>query len=164
MKLASALLSRFDLVFILLDRADEDQDRRISEHIMGIKDASSVYSNEKNSSDSGYDDSVTTLKQRLKRECFNYSERSDNLDHASLRKYIEFARENIYPKLSPAAAKVLQRMYLKMRSQGPGGDGCDPSSVGAMPVTTRHLESLIRLAQARARMELREIVRTDIVT
>ena len=27
-----------------------------------------------------------------------------------------------------------------------------------MPVTTRHLESLIRLAQARARMELREEV------
>jgi DNA replicative helicase MCM subunit Mcm2 (Cdc46/Mcm family) len=32
------------------------------------------------------------------------------------------------------------------------------SSDDSIPVTTRHLESLIRLSQARARMELREEV------
>lgn len=32
--MSAALLSRFDLVFILLDRPDEEHDRRLSEHIM----------------------------------------------------------------------------------------------------------------------------------
>lgn len=34
LQMSAALLSRFDLVFILLDRADEEHDKRLSEHIM----------------------------------------------------------------------------------------------------------------------------------
>jgi hypothetical protein len=54
-------------------------------------------------------------------------------------------------------SQVLQRLYLTMRAQ---------SSLGnSIPVTTRHLESLIRLSQARARLDLREVraVCTDYV-
>ena len=36
LKMSSALLSRFDLVFILLDRPDEHMDKRLSEHIMAV--------------------------------------------------------------------------------------------------------------------------------
>lgn len=32
--MSAALLSRFDLVFILLDRPDEEHDKKLSEHIM----------------------------------------------------------------------------------------------------------------------------------
>lgn len=32
--MGSALLSRFDVVFLLLDVADESHDRRLSEHVM----------------------------------------------------------------------------------------------------------------------------------
>lgn len=32
--MSAALLSRFDLVFILLDRPDQDHDKKLSEHIM----------------------------------------------------------------------------------------------------------------------------------
>jgi len=46
-----------------------------------------------------------------------------------------------------------------MRSQSYGANTAGRSnSSGSIPVTTRNLESLIRLAQARARMELREQV------
>lgn len=34
LQMSAALLSRFDLVFILLDRADKEHDKRLSEHIM----------------------------------------------------------------------------------------------------------------------------------
>ena len=45
--------------------------------------------------------------------------------------------------------QVLQRLYLTMRAE---------SSLGnSIPVTTRHLESLIRLSQARARLDLRQV-------
>lgn len=34
--MSAALLSRFDLVFILLDKHDELLDKRVSEHIMSV--------------------------------------------------------------------------------------------------------------------------------
>lgn len=34
--MSSALLSRFDLVFILLDRPDEEMDLLLSEHVMSL--------------------------------------------------------------------------------------------------------------------------------
>jgi DNA helicase MCM8 len=165
--MASALLSRFDLIFILLDRADEQNDRRISEHIMGITAAASEYESFSDGADrksatasSVVFDRVETLSQRLRRQCSqlrgDYSLRP--VPAAFMRKYIEYARSEVHPVLSPAAAKVLQLMYLTMRAQGIEGLGDSNSSYnssGAIPVTTRHLESLIRLAQARARMELR---------
>ena len=35
-RMGSALLSRFDLVFILLDKPDEELDARLSEHVMAL--------------------------------------------------------------------------------------------------------------------------------
>jgi DNA replicative helicase MCM subunit Mcm2 (Cdc46/Mcm family) len=111
--------------------------------------------------DQGVDDS--TLSQRLRRAVAGYSDMlgaemdinsggpvARLLHNEVMRKYIEYAKRYCNPKLTKAAAKVLQRLYLTMRAQ---------SSLGnSIPVTTRHLESLIRLSQARARLELREEV------
>ena len=46
------------------------------------------------------------------------------------------------------AAKILQEFYLKLRDRNMSADGT--------PITARKLESLVRLAEARARIELRE--------
>ncbi|KAK7901802.1 hypothetical protein WMY93_018571 [Mugilogobius chulae] len=65
-----------------------------------------------------------------------------------LRKYISYARQYVQPTLSSEAAETLQSFYLSLRAQGRSAD--------ATPITTRQLESLIRLTEARARLELRE--------
>lgn len=52
--------------------------------------------------------------------------------------------------LSAAAADILQSFYLELRQRNRSAD--------APPITTRQLESLVRLAEARARLELRETV------
>ena len=36
LKMGSAILSRFDLVFILIDKPDEEQDERLTEHVMAL--------------------------------------------------------------------------------------------------------------------------------
>ena len=35
-KLSSAMLSRFDIIFLLLDRPDEALDQRLSEHVLAL--------------------------------------------------------------------------------------------------------------------------------
>ncbi len=34
--MGAALLSRFDLIFILLDKPDEDRDKKLSEHVISV--------------------------------------------------------------------------------------------------------------------------------
>ena len=67
-----------------------------------------------------------------------------------LRSYVRYARKYVHPRLSQEAADVLQSFYLKLRGQRGYND--------TTPITTRQLEALVRLAQARAKTELREVV------
>ena len=65
-----------------------------------------------------------------------------------MKKYIAYARQYVKPQLSHEAAEVIQQFYIELRQNHHGADGT--------PVTTRQLESLIRLSQARAKLELRQ--------
>ena len=98
-----------------------------------------------------------TLLQRLRRKiqsalhCHQHRGTGGGIVSVDLmRRYIEYARRYVQPSLTPGAAKVLQRLYLTMRAEASAGQ--------SIPVTTRHLESLIRLSQARARIDLRDEV------
>ena len=68
-----------------------------------------------------------------------------------LRKYIAYARQYAHPTLSAEAAAALREFYLTLRKNG-------ASAEASVPITSRQLESLVRLAEARARLELREVV------
>ncbi len=48
------------------------------------------------------------------------------------------------------AAQVLKEFYLELRRKA-------VASEGGLPITTRQLESLVRLAEARARADLRQV-------
>ncbi|HDD40083.1 MAG TPA: Minichromosome maintenance protein MCM, partial [Nitrososphaeria archaeon] len=66
-----------------------------------------------------------------------------------LKKYIAYAKR-IQPELTPSAAKLIKDFYLQMRSIY--------QQTSTVTITARQLESLIRLAEARARAALREYV------
>ncbi|CAG0920450.1 unnamed protein product [Notodromas monacha] len=76
-------------------------------------------------------------------------ENLDPVPHQILRKYVAFARANVRPTLTQEARDVLQTFYLELRKN-------QSSSSDSVPITTRQLESLIRLTEARAKLELRE--------
>jgi len=73
----------------------------------------------------------------------------DILPTEFLKKYIAYARKNIHPKLTEEAAKILEAFYLELRAR---------SSSSSVAITTRQLEALVRLAEAHARMELRDVI------
>uniref|UniRef100_UPI00358FB3BE DNA helicase MCM8 isoform X2 n=1 Tax=Myxine glutinosa TaxID=7769 RepID=UPI00358FB3BE len=156
LKMGSALLSRFDLVFILLDIPDEDRDHLLSEHVMamhagkrpGLSGATVRRSFPGETTGIAAEDLLLgdqTLLERLK---VVRGEMLDTIPHPLLRKYVGYARRYVQPKLSTPAAATLQDFYLELRRQH--------QDVDSTPITTRQLESLIRLTEARAKLELRE--------
>ena len=70
-----------------------------------------------------------------------------------MRKYIMFAREKIRPKLFDLDQEKLSRLFADLRRES--------LATGSYPITVRHLESIIRMSEASAKMALREYVRAD---
>ena len=66
-----------------------------------------------------------------------------------LRKYIAYAKQKIFPKLTSSAIEELKNYYLKMR-----GSGISEGSVKSIPISARQLEGLIRMSEAYARVRL----------
>lgn len=128
-------MSRFDLVFVLLDRPGAELDFCLSEKILtrnsGIK---SIKELQREAS------SASTFLQSTS------IDQSQLLPTALLRQYISYAQQSIHPRLSPEAAQALKAFFLSARDRKEGD---------ALPVTTRQLESAVRLAEARAKAELR---------
>ncbi|KND03322.1 uncharacterized protein SPPG_02368 [Spizellomyces punctatus DAOM BR117] len=159
LRMNSALLSRFDLVFILLDRPDEEMDMFLSEHIIKLhsgtikteqSDGIKKYASTMSAAGEGHEESQhddRPLSERLK---VGQMDEIDPIPFPLLRKYLAYARRYVQPVLTFEAASVLQSFYLTLRSKY--------RSIDATPITTRQLESMIRLSEARARAALRDRV------
>lgn len=86
--LPPTLLSRFDLIYLILDKADENTDRRLAKHIVALH-----FENPE-------------------------SAQEDVLDIQTLTSYLSYARKNIHPQLSDEAADELRRSYVDLRKRG----------------------------------------------
>jgi MCM AAA-lid domain len=64
-----------------------------------------------------------------------------------------YARDKVRPKLYDLDSEKLSRLFADLRRES--------AATGSFPITVRHLESMIRMAEASARMSLREYVRAD---
>ncbi|KAK7080663.1 DNA replication licensing factor mcm8 [Halocaridina rubra] len=160
LKMNSALLSRFDLVFILLDKPNEELDSLLSEHVMALHSGAGNKFGQVpttirvrredllNSSDVIDCDKPLSIRLR-----YHSDEPLDPIPHQLFRKFICYARKYVKPKLTSKAAKIIQQFYLELRQKHQNAD--------STPITTRQLESLIRLTEARARCELREEATED---
>ena len=70
-----------------------------------------------------------------------------------LRKYILYAKEKIHPKLHQMDQEKVAKMYADLRMES--------MTMGSIPITVRHIESMIRIAKSHAKMHLREFVSED---
>ncbi|TKA83678.1 hypothetical protein B0A55_00294 [Friedmanniomyces simplex] len=124
--LPPTLLSRFDLVYLVLDRIDESTDRKLARHLVGmyLEDAPENAS------------------------------KDEILPVEFLTSYISYARANIHPSITQPAADALVRAYVAMRKLGEDIRAAERR----ITATTRQLESMIRLAEAHAKMRLSPVV------
>lgn len=155
LKVWPTLLSRFDLVFILLDRADAHLDDLLTAHIQALHSSgggggsrtnnrqSGVQGRDATQSGSGPLPADVSLHERLtKGNKSNFSPISPE----DIQKYIGYARKHCFPTLTAEAMAELKSFYMELRRTS--------NNLDAIPVTTRQLEAIIRLTQARARVEL----------
>lgn len=119
-QLPHTLMSRFDLIFLMLDPQDELYDRRLARHLV-------------------------SLYYRTRED-----EEEEGMDLSVLKDYIAYARGYIHPQLSEEAGMALIQAYVDMRKIGSGR-----GQISAYP---RQLESLIRLAEAHAKVRLSNVV------
>ena len=71
-----------------------------------------------------------------------------------LRKYIAYARKNVNPRLTEEANEVLKEFYVSTRNS-------NPEEQSAVPITARQLEAIIRLAEASAKVKLKDKVEKE---
>jgi DNA replication licensing factor MCM4 len=173
--LPPSLLSRFDLVCLLLDVPDERHDMLLARHLCNLHTRTSP-SRIKESCHSGLHAESLLIREDTGAPEHKETAKGPILENDCvpvhlLRRYIAYARANVTPVLSEAAIRPLLEGYVAMRTvnnhegqsrhaQDPGS-GPQPyrgSSARGGPVTvsatTRQLESLIRLSEAHARMRL----------
>ncbi|KAJ2177354.1 DNA helicase mcm9 [Coemansia sp. RSA 551] len=121
--LSTPLLSRFDLVLVLLDTHDEQWDAHVSSFLLGSRDGEEAG--------------------------LGSDGEQDVWEFDRLQAYLAFVKTAFQPETTPASEQVLTRYYQLQRQR---------DTLNAARTTIRLLESLIRLAQAHARLMFRNKV------
>merc|ERR1711865_434556 len=134
--LSDPILSRFDILCVLKDEADAVQDERLADHV--------ICSHIRSHPEANSDDRLVQPKLSQK------SSHLEPIDQELLKNYIVFARKHCFPKIQSIDKEKLANFYKLIRAEA--------FKSGGAPMTARHVESIIRMAEANARMELREHV------
>ncbi|XP_049784125.1 zygotic DNA replication licensing factor mcm3 [Schistocerca serialis cubense] len=168
--LQDSLLSRFDLLFVMLDLVDGEQDNRISDHVVrmhryrnpGEQDGAVLPMGSaadllatNNPDVEEEDDSNAPIYEKYDALLHgNTRSRKDKIISVKfMRKYIHIAKM-MKPTLTEEASNVICEEYSKLRSQ----DSVENDVARTQPVTARTLETLIRLSTAHAKARLSRTV------
>ncbi|KAI4371803.1 hypothetical protein MLD38_010110 [Melastoma candidum] len=165
--LPDSLLSRFDLLFIVLDQMDPDIDRHISDHVLRMHRYRSTYNGGNGDGtlrygreDEADGDSLVFVKynRMLHGRKPGRGQKNDTLTIKFLKKYIHYAKHRIQPELTDEASEHIATAYAELRNAGSN----NPVG-GTLPITARTLETIIRLSTAHAKLKLsRKVTKPDV--
>ena len=122
----TTILSRFDCIFQVRDIKNAENDQKIAEHIVGLH----------------IKNAHTNVDASL-------------IDSHTLKRYIAYARQKCFPRLSDEAAQVIQDIYVNRRTELKDKTNAKKSPI---PITVRQLEALIRLSESIAKTRLSTVV------
>lgn len=140
-ELTDPILQRFDILCVLQDQVDPVEDERLASFVtsshMNAVPTRDLHNGEATLPPSGGINHAGTIDQEL------------------LRKYIQYARTNVKPDLRGNAfdQEKVASLYVALRRES--------SKSGGVPIAVRHVESMMRMAEAHAKMHLRDYVRDD---
>lgn len=139
--LTEPIISRFDIICIVRDEHNEFEDARLTKFIVRshIKSHHNVTEEE-----------VAQLEE-LERQ--DKLEEYELIDQELLKRYIVYARDRYRPKMTEQQQENISHVYADMRKES--------AQTNSIPITARHIESIIRCAESYAKMHLRNYVSTD---
>jgi len=182
-ELTDPILQRFDILCVVRDRVDPVADERLARFVTGSHMRALPWDDAKradeDASDSDMEDFADeddenrpsqqndalfgTPKKATKKKGFGEDEcgekegeEEDDLEiipQDLLKKYIWYARATCRPSLHDVNKDKIVALYTELRQQS--------QRSGGVPIAVRHIESIIRISEAHARMHLRDHVRED---
>ncbi|KAM3281233.1 DNA replication licensing factor MCM2 [Capsicum chacoense] len=141
-ELTDPIISRFDVLCVVKDVVDPVTDEMLAKFVVDShfrSQAKGATIDEKSFTDSRDDDrsaAAATDPEIIPQEL--------------LKKYLTYAKLNVFPKLHDADLDKLTQVYAELRRESSHGQG--------IPIAVRHIESMIRMSEAHARMHLRQHV------
>lgn len=141
-ELTDPILQRFDILCVLQDLVDPVADERLARFVT-----------------ESHMNSVPT-RERAERGALGpvaptATPKPGTIPQALLRKYIQYARTNVKPILrgNTFDQEKVASLYVALRRES--------AASGGVPIAVRHVESIMRMSEAHAKMHLREYVRDD---
>ncbi len=132
-RLPPSLLSRFDLIFVVVDKPNKAEDAQMAEFIL---QNAMLDPHEVNDSDK--------------------VESNAPIHRALLKKYIKYAKKTIFPVLSQEAKDRIKEFYLELRGEYDAEDSI-------ISILARNLDALVRLSESYAKMSLRDkVLKSDV--
>ena len=140
--LEPALISRFDLIFTVQDKPDEEHDANLADHILNSNYAGELSTQRQQYANTDFsDEEIAAVTEEVE----------PAIEPELFRKYIAYAKRNCFPSMSEAARERIKQFYVDLRAKGTDEDA-------PVPITARKLEALVRLAEASARVRLSDTV------
>merc|ERR1739844_459731 len=140
--LTEPILSRFDILCVVRDTVDAVADEQLARFVVGSHMRSHPLADERD----------REIMKKVENELASASGLAgvEKIPQDLLKKYILYARERVHPKLHQMDQDKVAKMYSDLRRES--------MATGSVPITVRHIESMIRIAEANAKMHLREFV------
>jgi DNA replication licensing factor MCM3 len=170
--LPDSLLSRFDLLFVVLDNLSPETDKMISDHVLrahryqrpgqeGVPlrlDHAALAGSADLEEDDGAEGEAAEspvwekFNPLLHVAVADGSRSEQILSIEFVKKYIHYAKSRFKPVLTDEATEIISDNYASIRQK---------QSKNTLPVTARTLETLIRLSSAHAKLRLSQTVDTE---
>jgi len=137
--LGDPILSRFDILAVVRDHVDNVRDEMLADFVV---------TNHMRSHPKATPDEIKVYSEYMKRITSRTDE--EQISQELLRKYIIYGKRHCKPNLSKINREKISSFYADLRQKSMEG--------GGIPIAVRHIESLLRMAEARAKLHLRDVV------
>ncbi|GMH23361.1 hypothetical protein Nepgr_025204 [Nepenthes gracilis] len=140
--LTDPIISRFDILCVVKDVVDPVTDEMLAKfvvdsHFKSQPKGANIEDKSLDNSQEDPDDSSHQVDHEI-------------IPQDLLKKYITYAKLNVFPKFKDSDMEKLTSVYAELRRESSHGQG--------VPIAVRHIESMIRMSEAHARMHLRSHV------
>jgi len=143
--LTDPILSRFDVLAVVRDRVDPIRDETIANWVVDNHIRAHPYKCLEENEEENEEEEAKRKKEE--------DTRPEHLDKELLKKYIMYAKSKCHPKLQGIDKNKIKMFYSDLRQKSMDG--------GGIPIAVRHIESILRMAEANARIHLKAQVRDE---